>query len=101
MSPQERLEAAVISGEKIHPGYRTEVARGVSVCWHKAPFSEGAWRNGRHVPAREAISFSMNPTDRSTWLGEDLSYLTGWREGSVLSAHRVVGAITERSKARK
>jgi monoamine oxidase len=30
-----------------------------------------------------------------------MSYLTGWQEGAVLSAHQAVRAIAERVKARK
>jgi len=43
LTPAERLETALASGERLHPQYRGEVGRGLSVCWEKIPFSEGAW----------------------------------------------------------
>src|SRR5215471_5572608 len=42
-TPARRLEAALVSGERVHPGYRDEVADGVSVAWSKIPFNRGAW----------------------------------------------------------
>src|SRR5882672_2332220 len=38
-TPARRLETALVSGERVHPGYRDEVADGVSVAWSKIPFN--------------------------------------------------------------
>lgn len=101
MTPEQRLEAAMISGERVHPGYRSEVSRGVAVCWHKVPYSEGAWADWS-APARNLRYPILNQPDGPVhFAGEHLSYLTGWQEGAVLSAHDAVRTIAERVRVRK
>jgi monoamine oxidase len=101
MLPQQRLETAVISGEKIHPGYRGEVSRGIGVCWQKIPYSAGAWAQWSSETRRTAYPILSAPDGPIHFAGEHMSYLTGWQEGAVLSAHQAVRAIAERVKARK
>jgi len=101
MAPQERLEAAVISGEKIHPGYRNFVSNGISVCWAKVPYSAGAWSLWTPDARRSSYPTLNVPDGPIYFAGEHMSYLNGWQEGAVLSAHAVVRAIADRVKARK
>ena len=101
MSPADRLEAAVASGEKLHPNYRREVSRGVSVCWQKIPFNGGAWAEWSPDARQGSYSTLNRPDERVYFAGEHLSYLTGWQEGAVLSAHRAVRAIGERVRLGK
>lgn len=101
MTPEERLEAAVISGERLHLDYRKEVSRGISVCWHKVPFSQGGWAQWS-ASARDLRYSALNRPDGPIhFAGEHLSYLTGWQEGAVLSAHNAVRAIAERVRSRR
>jgi monoamine oxidase len=101
MTPQQRLEAAIVSGEKIHPGYRNEVSQGIAVCWGNVPFSGGAWADWS-TEARTTAYPTLNAADGPIhFAGEHVSYLTGWQEGAVLSAHNAVRAIAERVQARK
>jgi monoamine oxidase len=101
MLPQERLEAAVVSGERIHAGYRGQVCNGISVCWEKIPHSAGAWA-AWSPDARSSQYPILNEPDGPIYLaGEHLSYLNGWQEGAVLSAHAVVRAIADRVKDRR
>jgi monoamine oxidase len=101
MTPEQRLEAAVTSGEKVHSSYRANVSRGIAVSWHKVPYSEGAWSGWG--PDDRLVSYPiLNQPDGPIHLaGEHLSYLTGWQEGAVLSAHSAVRAIAERVKAHR
>jgi len=101
MTPEERLEAAIRSGEKIHPQYRSEVSRGIAVCWGNVPHSNGAWADWPEGARESAFPLLMEPDGRIHFAGEHISYLTGWQEGAVLSAHHAVGAIAERVRARK
>ena len=101
MTPQQRIEAAVISGEKIHPNYHREVSRGISVCWEKIPHSRGAWANWSREARASAYPVLSKPDGPIHFAGEHLSYLTGWQEGAVLSAHNAVRSIADRVKARK
>ena len=101
LTPENRLEAAMSSGERIHQDYRTLVSRGISVCWHKIPHSQGAWADWS-LDARNLNYQILNRPDGAIhFAGEHLSYLTGWQEGAVLSAHGAVRSIGERVSARK
>ena len=101
MTPQQRLEAAIVSGESIHPGYRNEVSRGVAVCWGNVPYSGGAWADWSAEARTTAYPILNAPDGPIHFAGEHMSYLTGWQEGAVLSAHNAVRAIAERVQARK
>ena len=91
----------MVSGEKIHPGYRLRVSRGASVCWHKIPYSEGAWADWSPDARNLRYHILNRPDGPIHFAGEHLSYLTGWQEGAVLSAHAAVRAINDRVKAQK
>jgi monoamine oxidase len=101
LSPAERLEAAIVSGERLHKQYRNEVARGISVCWGNIPFSQGAWAEWNRAERATLYATLTRPDGPFHLAGEHLSYLTGWQEGAVLSAHEAVTAIAERVRAKK
>lgn len=96
LTPVQRLEAAITSGERIHPRYRTQVSRGISVCWHKIPYSQGAWADWSPEARNLQYQIFNRPDGAIHFAGEHLSYLTGWQEGAVLSAHSAVRSIAER-----
>jgi monoamine oxidase len=97
LSPAERLELALRQGEKLHPTYRADIRHGVSVCWGKIPFSEGAWCEWTPEARRSAYPVLLEPDGPLFLAGEHLSYLTGWQEGAALSAHAAVKLIAERA----
>jgi monoamine oxidase len=101
MTPQQRLEAAMVSGEKIHAGYRDEVSRGIAVCWGNVPYSSGAWADWSPEARETAYAVLSEPDGPIHFAGEHMSYLTGWQEGAVLSAHHAIRAIAARVKARR
>ncbi len=101
LAPAERIAVAIASGEKLHPQYRGEVGRGVSVCWGNVPYSEGAWAEWQRAERATVYARLIRPDGPFHLAGEHLSYLTGWQEGAVLSAHDVVAAIAERVRAKK
>jgi monoamine oxidase len=98
MSFADRLEMVLEQGSKIHPTYREAVATGNSIAWHKVPFATGGWASwdddalADHYPAVVAGDGPFH------FAGEHMSYLTGWQEGSVLSAHDCVATIGERTR---
>ena len=96
LSLAERLERALGQGEKLHPTYRTDTRHGVSICWGKIPFSEGAWCEWTPEARRSAYPVLLEPDGPLFLAGEHLSYLTGWQEGAVLSAHATIKLIGER-----
>jgi monoamine oxidase len=99
MAPPARLEAALADGERLHAGYRQDLIRGVSVAWKNIPFSSGAWVEwSRDV---RAAHYATLRTGDGPFLfaGEHLSFLNGWQEGAVLSAHEALRQIAARMRA--
>jgi monoamine oxidase len=101
MTPAERRTAAVADGERLHPGYGTKVGAAASVVWSKMPYSLGGWAEWDSTPgARQTIYPVLLPPDGPFhFAGEHMSYVTGWQEGAVQSAHYTVGQIAERVRA--
>ena len=95
MTPAERLSVAIAEGERIHPGYASEVASGVSRAWGKVPFHKGAWPATRGAP--KAL---RRPDGAIYFAGDQASALPGWQEGAALAAHAAVAAINERVLAK-
>jgi monoamine oxidase len=103
LPPQERLVKAIDDGTMIHPNYGSEVspATGCSVAWGKVPYSQGGWMEWDD-DARAKIYPTLNQPDGRIYLaGEHLSYITGWQEGSVLSAHEAVRSLSSQQQALK
>ncbi len=101
LSLADRLEAALADGENLHPGYRDqlEVETGLSIAWHKVPYSQGGWASWSSDARAEAYPILNEPDDRLILAGEHLSYLTGWQEGAILSAHEAIRHISSRTIA--
>lgn len=101
MSLADRLTKAIEDGEAVHPGYGQELAlaQGMSIAWHKVPYSEGGWIEWEEEALETAYPILNQPDDFIYLAGEHLSYLTGWQEGAVLSAHVAVQKIAERQAA--
>ena len=93
LSAVDRNKAAIADGAKIHAGYADHVGRGVSVAWHKVPYSMGAYSRPTYSDDYRAL---LQPDGAIHFAGDHLSYLIGWQEGAVLSAQAAVAAIDAR-----
>lgn len=94
----ERIEAARVSIEQVHPGSAPSLAQGVNVTWAKIPYSLGPWVRGWGEPdGNEAEDYKLlNQADgRLYFATANLSQMPGWQEGAVLSAQRVIGMLSE------
>jgi monoamine oxidase len=96
LSPSERNRTAIASGAKIHPDYAKHVGRGVSVAWHKVPYSLGAYSRPTYDADYKVL---LEPDGPVHFAGEHLSHLNGWQEGAVLSAQAAVAGIDARVRA--
>ena len=96
----ERIEGALRCGEQIHPRYRSEVEHGVSVCWPRVPYADGGWAVWSDAARAEHYPVLTRPDGPLYLAGCQISYLPGWQEGSVLSAHAVTAALVDRVSAR-
>jgi monoamine oxidase len=98
MPPEERVRRAVEWGEAIHPRqYRTEFETGVSVGWHRVPWTLGCaghWTEQSRAEHYEAVCAVDN---RLVLAGEHASMLPAWQEGAILSALDAVQRLHRRA----
>jgi len=91
----DRFQASRDAIEALFPGHSKTLSHGITVAWNKIPYNLGPWTNW-DVPNDATYRLLSEPDGRVYLAGEHLSHITGWQEGSVLSAHRVLKQIAER-----
>lgn len=84
--PAERVRLAVEYGTQIHPQYRTEFETGVSVAWHRVPFTLGCAGDWTDEARKEHYDNLCRIDGRILLAGEHASYIPAWQEGAILSA---------------
>ncbi len=99
LDPEERAVRAMESGERFHPGFGGEVGKPISVAWHRLAESRGGWASWRASDRPSAYKHLLSADGPFHFAGEHLSYLTGWQEGAILSAHDAVTALAKRAQA--
>lgn len=97
MAPEERVKAAVEWGAQIHGrAYRDEFETGVSVAWHRVPWTlgcAGSWTEEKRAEHYDTLCAIDN---RLVLAGEHASYIPAWQEGAVLSAYDAVERLHRR-----
>lgn len=92
-----RLDRAREGAQLLHPEFSesVKVGLGLSIAWQEVPFLEGGWAEWDWCKKeqRDAYAKLLSPDKRFHVCGDQVSYLSGWQEGSVLSAQRVVRQI--------
>lgn len=86
LTPQQRIDTTLNQADVLHPEFRAEAARGISVAWSNVPFQLGGW--GVSDPG-----VLLSPDDAVHFAGEHLSILQGWQEGAILSAYHAIDNI--------
>lgn len=99
MPETERLKQALAEGEKLHPGYTTEMECGVSRAWLNVPLQKGAWARETE-PVEEATTVLREPDGPFYFAGSQITALPGWQEGAVLSAHAALNGMHDLSISR-
>jgi monoamine oxidase len=98
----QRLELAMKGAKKLHPDFDKHVpmALGVSIAWKQVPYQLGGWADDWPCdqPAYERL---LKPDGRFWVAGDQVSYLSGWQEGAVLSAHHVIDGIARPTRRRR
>jgi monoamine oxidase len=99
MSPPERVAKAVEYGSRIHPQYTAEFENGISVAWHRSPFTLGCF--GMWTEAARAKHYdNLCAIDgRIVLAGEHASYMPAWQEGALTSAVDAIGRLHRRALA--
>jgi monoamine oxidase len=95
MPPPERVKLAVDYGAQIHPQYRSEFETGISVAWHRVPFTLGCAGEWTDEARRVHYDNLCQIDGRIVLAGEHASYVNAWQEGAILSA---LDAITRLHK---
>ena len=100
MPPAERIARAVDYGAEIHPQYRLEFENGMSVAWHRAPFTLGCAGDWSDEARRTHYDNLCQIDGRIVLAGEHASLIPAWQEGAILSALDAVTRLHQRALAR-
>jgi monoamine oxidase len=91
-----RLKLAQEGAERLHPRFAQFVPLdlGLSIAWQLVPYQEGGWADWNWEGGQQqAYDRLLDPDKNFRVVGDQVSYLPGWQEGAVLSAHHVVEQI--------
>ena len=97
----DRLELALQGGEILHPQYRKYLEHGVSISWRKARYSSGATTRWTDEARKTEYPVLLEPDGPYFFAGEYLSYINGWQEGAVRSAHYTIQKLATHVKEKK
>ncbi len=101
LKPEARHRFVQSASAKIHPQIANETGQSISVAWHKMPFARGGWAQWREDQREKEYKVLSKPDRNIYFAGEHMSWLPGWQEGAVLSAHAVASSIHERVQSDK
>lgn len=97
MSPQQRIETALVGGEAVHgAAYREEFETGFSVSWDRVRYSMGGWSGWSAANRERYYDVLLEPDGRIYLAGEMLSYVPGWQEGAISAAWMQVERLHQR-----
>jgi monoamine oxidase len=96
MTPQQRLEHALDQGMQIHPQYRREFETGISVAWHRSPFTLGCAGDWTEDARKQHYDNLCQIDGRIVLAGEHASYIPAWQEGAILSSLDAIGRLHKR-----
>jgi len=92
----ERLKIAAAGAHRLHGDAFTKavpIDLGLSIAWHHVPYQLAGWADWDGV-APVHYETLLEPDGRVIVAGDQVSYLPGWQEGAMLSAHHVLRQIT-------
>ena len=95
-APALRLADALDDGERLHPGYRRHLSNGVSVAWKNIPYSGSGWSEWSRDARAAYYGLLLRGDGPFLFAGEHVSYINGWQEGAVRSAHVALADIGRR-----
>lgn len=91
---RQRLELAMAGARKLHPDFAQHVPieDGLSIAWKQVPYQLGGWADDWKCD-QATYNRLLKPEGRFWAAGDQLSYLSGWQEGAVRSAHHVLDGM--------
>lgn len=96
LAPAERVARAVEFGAAVHPQYKAEFENGVSVAWHRVPFTLGCAGNWTDSAREEHYDNLCQIDGRIVLAGEHASYIPAWQEGAILSSLDAIARLHQR-----
>lgn len=99
LSPPDRIKRALAEGNKIHPQYAAEFENGMSVAWHRVPYTLGGWANWSDEQRKDEYALMLKPQGATYFCGEHMSYLGSWMAGALESSHEVIKSLHARASA--
>jgi monoamine oxidase len=99
MTPDERVAKAVEYGSRIHAQYPQEFDNGVSVAWHRSPFTLGCFGLWSEEARARHYENLCSFDGRIVLAGEHASYLPAWQEGALMSALDAIARLHRRAVA--
>jgi len=92
----QRLSDTLDDVAHLHPEAPRWLSHAVSVAWKNIPYTRAAWAEwGREARATQ-FPLLLKGDGPYLFAGEHMSFITGWQEGAVRSAHQVLADIAER-----
>lgn len=85
LTPQERIEAALAYGSRIHPQYKKEFRSGTSWAWHRVSWTLGCYGIWNSTTREKYYKTLCQIDNRIVLAGEHCSDLPAWQEGAILS----------------
>jgi monoamine oxidase len=99
LPPEERIRRALEWGAQIHPQYRAEFMNGISVGWHRVPWTLGCFGIWTEESRATHYRNLCEIDGRFMIAGEHASYIGGWQEGAITSALDAIGRLHQRVQA--
>ena len=106
MSQEERVEAALAQGEKLHPNYRDVVEKPVTIAWHRMNHMLGCsarWGSGFGGWTDEVQTLFdrlQQPVNgRHYFIGDQMAYHGAWQESAIASAHWALKDMDQRVRS--
>lgn len=99
LPPEERIRRALEWGAQIHPQYREEFLSGISVGWHRVPWTLGCFAIWSEETRAQHYRNLCEIDGRFVIAGEHASYIGGWQEGAITSALDAIGRLHQRVQA--
>jgi monoamine oxidase len=94
MPLQKRLTEAIKGAKKLHPDFdkHVPIELGLSIAWQNVPWQLGGWADDWSCDT-QIPEVLLKPEGRFWVAGDQVSYLSGWQEGAVRSAHHALAGI--------
>lgn len=99
LPPAERIARAMEWGSQIHPQYKSEFMNGISVGWHRVPWTQGCFGIWTEESRATHYRNLCQMDGRIVLAGEHASYQGGWQEGGITSSIDAITRLHQRVQA--